>query len=91
MAVIGTSLPRRYHTKWQPSEDEALDKVPSQLRGRSLRFQAELVQVVLSAVRFVFAPDIQFDELDFSEKVLVPILVFRNHRMYDPLEPVRRC
>ncbi len=46
----------------------------SQLRGRALRFQAELAQVVLSAVRYVFTPDIQFDELDFSEKVLVPIL-----------------
>jgi hypothetical protein len=46
----------------------------SQLRGRALRFQAELAQVVLSAVRYVFSPDIQFDELDFSEKVLVPIL-----------------
>ena len=87
-AVIAGSLPRRYNSKWQPSEEEALDKLPSQLRGRSLRFQADLAQVVLSAVRFVFAPDIQFDELDFSEKVLVPILVFRNHRMYDPLEPV---
>jgi hypothetical protein len=48
--------------------------VASQLRGRALRFQAELAQVVLSAVRYVFTPDIQFDELDFSEKVLVPIL-----------------
>lgn len=86
-AVVASSLPRRYHTKWQPSEAEALDKIPSQLRGRALRFQADLAQVILSAVRFVFAPDIQFDELDFSEKVLVPILVFRNHRMYDPLEP----
>lgn len=84
--MIGSSLPRRYHAKWQPSEDETLDRIPSQLRGRALRFQAELSQVILSAVRFVFAPDIQFDELDFSEKVLVPILVFRNHRMYDPLE-----
>ena len=31
--------------------------------------QAELASVVTSAVRFLFAPDIQFDELDFSEKV----------------------
>ena len=86
-AVIGASLPRRYNARWQQSAAEAMDQIPSQLRGRALRFQAELAQVVLSAVRFVFAPDIRFDELDFSEKVLVPILVFRNHRLYDPLEP----
>ena len=71
-AVIASSMPRRYHARWQPSEEERLDKIPSQLRARAMRFQAELAQVVLSSVRFVFAPDIQFDELDFSEKVPNP-------------------
>jgi len=37
-------------------------------------------------VQHVFAPDVRFDALDFSEKVLVPIIVFRNHLRFDPLE-----
>jgi len=84
-AVIASSLPRRYHKRWQPSPEELAGGV-SRLRARALQFQAELASVVTSSVRFLFAPDIQFDELDFSEKVLVPIIVFRDHLMFDPLD-----
>jgi len=129
-AVTSSSLPRRYNKRWLPSADEVAGAA-SRLRGRTLQFQAELAQVVTSAVRFVFAPDVQFDELDFSEKapppippadlhppacmrrraghprtngshgtagcrkwlkgrarvqVLVPIIVFRDHLMSDPLD-----
>lgn len=84
-AVIGASIPRRHFTTWQPQPGEATG--PSRLRGRSLRFQAQLAAIVHSAVAHVFVPDVQFDELDFSEKVLVPIIVFQDHRMFDPLAP----
>jgi len=52
-----------------------------------MKFRARLGNLVISAVKYVFAPDVQFDALDFSERVLVPIIVFRNHILFDPLAP----
>lgn len=52
-----------------------------------MRFRARLGNLVISAVKYVFAPDVQFDALDFSERILVPIIVFRNHILFDPLSP----
>ena len=39
--------------------------------------------------RYVFAPDVQFAELDFSRKVLVPIMIFHDHEQYDLLDTTR--
>ena len=40
-----------------------------------------------TAVSFVFAPDVALDEMDMAEEVLVAVMVLRDHRSYDPLEP----
>jgi hypothetical protein len=42
-------------------------------RPSSLPFQARIVQLVRSAVRFVFAPDILFHDLPDSDEVKCPM------------------
>jgi hypothetical protein len=53
----------------------------------STPFQSRLVNLVRSAVRHLFAPDILFDQLDSSDEILVAIIVLRDHRIFDPLAP----
>jgi hypothetical protein len=61
-------------------------RIPTTLNAaQEMKFRARLGNLVISAVKYVFAPDVQFDALDFSERVLVPIIVFRNHILFDPL------
>ncbi|EKX36866.1 hypothetical protein GUITHDRAFT_116889 [Guillardia theta CCMP2712] len=57
--VTVNSLPRRYDVKWKETEEEKKGMIGSQLQRRSLRFQAELAQVVTSSIQYVFAPDVQ--------------------------------
>lgn len=45
---------------------------------------AQLSAVVLSAVRHVFAPDVDCNG-QYADKVVVPIVVLRNHRRFNPL------
>jgi hypothetical protein len=42
---------------------------------------------VRTAVSYVFAPDVALDEMDMAEEVLVAVMVLRDHRSFDPLEP----
>ena len=52
------------------------------------KFVARLGAVVVSAVRHIFLPDIPFrySPLDMAERVVVPIVVLRNHHEYDILD-----
>lgn len=50
---------------------------------------AHLVQLVVSAIQNVFAPDVSFEELDFSVEVLMPIMIFRDHDEYSLLDRQR--
>mmetsp|Transcript_56015 Transcript_56015/g.137363 ORF Transcript_56015/g.137363 Transcript_56015/m.137363 type:complete len:760 (-) Transcript_56015:34-2313(-) len=76
--VVPSTIPRRYEQSWAVADARGEDL--------SAKFQASLANVIISSVKFLFAPDMQFDTLDFSEKVLVPLIVFRDHTFYNPLE-----
>jgi hypothetical protein len=42
----------------------------------------------VSSVRYLFASDIQYSSIEYSEKVIVPLIVLRNHQRFDPLSQV---
>lgn len=78
-AVIPSSIPRSWF-KWGRNLDPSSP-------ARAFAFQAQVGQLVRTAVSFVFAPDIALDEMDTTEEVLVALIVLRDHRSYNPLEP----
>jgi hypothetical protein len=41
----------------------------------------------VSSVKHLFAPDIRAETLDFAQRVLMPVLVLRNHHVFNPLAP----
>lgn len=44
--------------------------------------------MVVSGVRYLFASDIRYSSIEYSEKVIVPLIVLRNHQRFDPLSQV---
>lgn len=68
-----------------PSLELALPSSSSSPPAPSPKFLASVCALVVSATRHVFAPDLQFSSADHLEKLIVPIMVFRNHRRFDPL------
>jgi hypothetical protein len=50
-----------------------------------VKFLAELSSFVLSAVQHVFVGDIHWRNMHYAEKIVVPVVVFRNHRRFHPL------
>ncbi len=56
----------------------------------TVQFQAQLASVVVSAVRHIFVTDVRFDHVAFAEKLIVPIIVMRNHKRFDPFAPVSK-
>lgn len=68
------------------AEADAATAPSSQSAGIApVQFSSEVTSFILSAVRHVFVGDVQWRNMHFAEKVLVPIVVFRNHRQFHPL------
>ena len=78
-AVIPSSIPRSWF-KWGRDLD-------TNSPARAYAFQAQVGQLVRTAVTYVFSPDVALDEMDMSDDVLVAVIVLRDHRLYNPLEP----
>ncbi len=47
---------------------------------------AGLTSLVISAVQYVFVPDIGHETIYFAEKIIVPIVVFRDHTLFNPFK-----
>mmetsp|Transcript_26422 Transcript_26422/g.43263 ORF Transcript_26422/g.43263 Transcript_26422/m.43263 type:complete len:856 (-) Transcript_26422:916-3483(-) len=62
-------------------------KPPPLISNKHKEFLAQLSALSVSAVKYLFVPDTRFDVLELAEKVLVPIIVLRNHQDFDPLQP----
>ena len=62
--------------------------MPLKLLHRMSEFRAHLTSLAVSAVRHVFLPDLAYEKQHYAEKVLVPIVVLRNHNAFDPLHRV---
>ena len=48
--------------------------------------EAEIAATILSAVQRVFVPDIMWEHMHQADKILIPIIVFQNHNLWDALE-----
>eukprot|EP00808_Paulinella_micropora_P023593 g11407.t1 len=51
----------------------------------SAKFMATLSSLVVSAISHVFVSDLRFAELPQVDKIIVPLIVLRNHESWDPL------
>uniref|UniRef100_A0A7I4FQ67 DUF7906 domain-containing protein n=1 Tax=Physcomitrium patens TaxID=3218 RepID=A0A7I4FQ67_PHYPA len=49
-------------------------------------FCGQISRTIVSALEHVIAPDIRFDTVDVSSRLLVPIIVLRNHLHYNILQ-----
>lgn len=54
---------------------------------RDAHVRGALSSVVVSAVQHLFAPDVRVETLDFAQRVLVPVIVLRDHKLFNPLVP----
>jgi len=54
-------------------------------RAMEAQIKAELVAMTVDAVKHVLLPDVECNPANLTEKVYVPVLVFRNHDQFDPL------
>jgi hypothetical protein len=66
-----------------PSIEVATDKAPD----LSVHSRAELTSLVISTVRHAVLTDVQYESVEYAEKLIVPIVVLRNHDRFDPFDP----
>ena len=53
---------------------------------RDAHVRGRLSTLVLSSVRHLLAPDVAAETLDFAERVMVPVVVLRDHNSFWPLD-----
>lgn len=63
------------------------DTAHSQVQSTIAPAETQLALLVSNAVKNVFASDLKFHLLRDEPKIIVPIIVLRNHDMFDPLKP----
>eukprot|EP01133_Synstelium_polycarpum_P000377 gene377-443_t len=57
------------------------------LQGASpIEIQAHLASLVISSIQHVFISDTTYNFIPLFQKILIPVLVFRDHNNFDPLE-----
>jgi hypothetical protein len=47
--------------------------------------ESKIAKVVISSIKNVFFPDIQSEYIPHTNKMLIPIIVLRNHNLFNPL------
>ena len=52
----------------------------------AVQWRAKLATLLVRAVQHVALPDILHAQPEFAEKIYVPVLVFTNHRQFNPLD-----
>ena len=62
--------------------DEAENRVGGPAILPSTRFLSRLVSVTINAVRKVFVADTRFSKIEYAERIIVPIIVLRNHEQF---------
>jgi hypothetical protein len=67
------------------SDDDDTPSARPSAAAVSVKFLAELSSFVLSAMQHVFVGDIHWRNMHYAEKIVVPVVVFRNHRRFHPL------
>ena len=53
---------------------------------RDAHMRGRLSTLVLSSVRHLLAPDVAAETLDFAERVMIPVVVLRDHNSFWPLD-----
>ena len=50
------------------------------------KFLSEMTSLIISCVHHVFLPDVHWRHIKYAEKLILPVVVFRNHRRFHPLD-----
>jgi len=79
-------LSRFLHTMATHVEQMPEHSRVDQERLESASFRGHLSSLVISSVQQLFAADVWEERIDTSERVLVPIVVLRDHLDFDPCE-----
>ena len=90
--TVETSLPRlgplllpysRYLAENKGTGDAAKGDLATR---RDAHLRGRLSTLVLSSVRHLLAPDVAAETLDFAERVMIPVVVLRDHNSFWPLD-----
>jgi len=74
-----------HETTKLPASDPAGREAAQSARARHVI--GAISTLAVSAVKHLFAPDMRAETLDFAQRVLMPVIVLRNHHAFDPLAP----
>ncbi|KAL2629904.1 hypothetical protein R1flu_014590 [Riccia fluitans] len=75
------SIPRLQHLLFPRRRDPVSKKdTEDSLRGL-------LSSLIVSAIEHVISPDVRFEYVDPAMRLLIPVIVMRNHHHYNPLQP----
>jgi hypothetical protein len=76
------TVPRLQHLLLPRRRSPVVD--PSVVKGV---FCGQISGLIVSAVEHIIAPDVRFETVDVTQRLLVSIIVLRNHLQYNPLIP----
>ncbi|CAK9871609.1 unnamed protein product [Sphagnum jensenii] len=76
------TVPRLQHLLLPRRRSPVVD--PSIVKGV---FCGQISGLIVSAVEHIIAPDVRFETVDVTQRLLVSIIVLRNHLQYNPLIP----
>jgi hypothetical protein len=74
------TVPRLQHLLLPRRRSPVVD--PSVVKGV---FCGQISGLIVSAVEHIIAPDVRFETVDVTQRLLVSIIVLRNHLQYNPL------
>ncbi|BBN07035.1 hypothetical protein MPTK1_4g00410 [Marchantia polymorpha subsp. ruderalis] len=75
------SIPRLQHLLFPRRRD------PVSKKDTEESFRGLLSSLIVSAIEHVISPDVRFEYVDPAMRLLVPVIVMRNHNQYNPLQP----
>ncbi|KAJ4825238.1 hypothetical protein Tsubulata_039371 [Turnera subulata] len=78
--VSSRTLPRIRHTIFPRGVGAVMDHSTHDI------FVGQLAAVVATTVEHVIAPDVRFETVDLTTRLLIPIIVLQNHNRYNIME-----
>mmetsp|Transcript_23572 Transcript_23572/g.44947 ORF Transcript_23572/g.44947 Transcript_23572/m.44947 type:complete len:514 (-) Transcript_23572:2007-3548(-) len=67
----------------QTSNDDTFNST----RARKKHIIGAVSNLVVSSIKHLFVPDIRMETSDLAQRILVPIILLRNHDLFNPLVP----
>jgi hypothetical protein len=93
--TTGASLPRLAplllpYARYLAAGSHGPNTVKDLAGRRDAHLRGHLSTLVLSSVRHLLAPDVKVETLDFAQRVLLPVIVLRDHNQFSPLKKSSR-